>query len=79
MTDKQKFMAVDAGIKILVVGALVLWVFIIYSLAVSGLPMVRQMLGCMLSTMAIFSLISFCVKALKNYRETLMKKVPESH
>ncbi len=79
MRDKQKLVAIDAGIKLLVAGALALWVFIIYSLAVSGQPMIRQMLGCMLSTMAIFSLISFAVKALKNYRDALMQKVSPDH
>ena len=71
MADRTKVILVDAAIKLLVGSGVALWCFIIYSLAVSGLPMMRQLLGCMLSTMAIFGLLSLSVRSLKNYLTVL--------
>ena len=58
-------------IRVLVAAGIALWIFIIFSLATSGLPMLRQLLGCMLSTMAIFGLISLALRSLKRYRSLL--------
>ena len=71
MHVETKLFLIDAAIKTLVAVGVGIWIFIVASLATSGLPMIRQMLGCMLSTMAIFGLISLSVKSLKNYRSIL--------
>jgi uncharacterized membrane protein YhaH (DUF805 family) len=42
--------------------AVAIWIAFIYSIATSGMPMIRQLLVCMLTTMAIFSLLTFVVK-----------------
>jgi hypothetical protein len=74
MGVKTKLLLIDTALKGLILIGVGLWIFIVYSLAVSGLPMLRQMLGCMLSTMAIFSALSITIKSLRNYRALLQNR-----
>ena len=71
---KTKLMLIDGALKGLILIGMGLWIFIVYNLAVSGLPVLRQMLGCMLSTMAIFGVLSITIKSLKNYRALLQNQ-----
>lgn len=75
MSVATKLFLIDAAIKTLVTLGVGVWIFIVASLAISGLPMLRQLLGCMLSTMAIFGLLSLSVKSLKNYRSLLKNEL----
>lgn len=71
MTQAQKRFLVKAAIKVLVAGMVAVWIAFIYTIATSGLPMIRQLLGCMITTMVIFGLLSLGVNGLKHYAATL--------
>jgi uncharacterized RDD family membrane protein YckC len=71
MTTETKIRLVEGGIKVLTVAMVTVWLALIYQFAISGLPMIRQLLGCMFTTMVIFGLLSFVVGRLKTYKETL--------
>lgn len=75
MTMEGKLRLVDVAIKLLIVVMVLFWIGVIYYFATSTLPMLRQLLGCMLSTMAIFSVMSFTVARLKNYQQSLKEQI----
>lgn len=74
MAGKSKAFWVGIFIKILVVFGVSLWLVILMLLATSELPMLRQLLGCMLTTMAIFGVLSLAVSGLKQYANSVEKE-----
>ena len=71
MTSAAKIRLVDGGIKLLTGVMVSVWLILVYRFAISELPMIRQLLGCMITTMVIFGLLSFFVGRLKAYKERL--------
>jgi len=71
MNNAAKAKLVEGAIGLLMTAGLGLWIFILILLASSGLPMLRQLLGCMFATMIIFGILSLGVKSLKKYRDSL--------
>ena len=71
MPTSRKLLFIDAAVKVLIAGMVAVWLLLIYTIATSGVPMLRQLLGCMFTTMIIFALMSAGVKWLKGYRASL--------
>jgi hypothetical protein len=51
--------------------AVAIWIAFIYSIATSGMPMLRQLLVCMVTTMIIFSLLTFVIKRIDTVADAL--------
>ncbi len=71
MDATSRLAVVNIVQKVVVAAMVALWLYAIYSFATSGLPIMRQMLGCMFSTMLVFGLLSLGSKALARYRARL--------
>jgi hypothetical protein len=71
MPTTRKLLLIDAAVKVLIAGIVTVWLVLIYKIATSGVPMLRQLLGCMFTTMILFGLMSVAVKRLKEYRASL--------
>jgi len=71
MPTSRKLLLIDIGVKLLIVGIITVWLTLIYTIATSEATMLRQLLGCMLSTMLLFGVMSAAVGALKSYAARL--------
>lgn len=59
--------------RVLALSAIILWVYIIYTIASSSAPFMEQAPYCMASTMLIFGLLSMSFKGLEHWERTKTK------
>ena len=71
MQTRKRVLLVEWAIRLLVTAGVLFWIFAVAGFAASGWPMLRQMLGCMVTTMAVFAALTFAVGRLRAYRDAL--------
>ena len=71
MEKDQKLLLLKIVQKSVTATMVVVWLYAIFAFATSGMPMIRQMLGCMVTTMIVFGLLSLAGKGLARYRAGL--------
>ena len=71
---KTGLLLIDIAVKLLIAIAVLVWVGVIFTLATSGISMIRQLLGCMFTTMAIYGVLLLALTGLKRLKSSLLEK-----